>query len=109
MASENVVAVTGQNFDQEVLQSPIPVLVDFWAPWCGPCVRLGPILDEIAGENKGAFKIAKVNVDENQELAMKFNVRSIPFVVYFKNGQVADSALGVESKDKILGRLKAIA
>ncbi len=96
------VKVTKENFEAEVLQSDIPVLVDFWATWCGPCKMVSPVLAEIAQEYDGTYKIAKVNVDEEMELAEQFNVMSIPTMLVFKNGEVANKAVGAAAKSKIL-------
>lgn len=108
MASENVLLLNDQNFETEIKNSTIPVLVDFWAEWCGPCRMLGPILDQIADEKIGTYKIAKVNVDESQNTAAKFNVRAIPMMAFFKNGELADSITGVQSKDAIVKKLEAL-
>lgn len=101
----SVVTVTQQNFEQEVLKSDKPVLVDFWAAWCGPCRMVAPILEEIAKENPGV-KVAKVNVDEEQNLAMQYGVRSIPTMVLFRGGQVAKTAVGARPKASILQMLE---
>ncbi|NLD52502.1 MAG: thioredoxin [Clostridiales bacterium] len=101
----SVVTVTQQNFEQEVLKSDKPVLVDFWAVWCGPCRMVAPILEEIAKENPGV-KVAKVNVDEEQNLAMQYGVRSIPTMVLFRGGQVAKTAVGARPKASILQMLE---
>jgi thioredoxin 1 len=108
---ENSVAVTlnDSNFDKEVTQSTQPVLVDFWAEWCGPCKMIAPLIDEIAKEQAGSVKVAKVNVDENQSLSMKYNVRAIPALLFFKNGQLRDQVIGMTSKKDLLGRLAALA
>jgi len=97
MASDAIVEITRENFESEVLKSDKPVLVDFWAEWCGPCRMVAPVLDEIATERNNV-RIAKVNVDQNQELAMQFQVSSIPTFVLFKDGQVADRMLGAMPK-----------
>ena len=93
------IIVTKENFESEVLKSDIPVLVDFWATWCGPCRMLAPVLEEIAEE--GNVKVGKVNVDEEGELALKFNVMSIPMLVLFKDGQAVKSAVGYMSKEQL--------
>jgi thioredoxin 1 len=98
MAGENIVTVNEQNFDQEVNKSSTPVLVDFWAEWCGPCKMIAPALSELAEEYKGRAKIAKVNVDDNQSLAVKFHISGIPALFMVKNGQVVEQVVGARSK-----------
>ena len=93
--------ITNQNFKEEVLQSGVPVLVDFWAPWCGPCRMLGPILDELAAEDEGKVIIAKVNVDEEMDLAARFGVVSIPTMVFFRDGKMEERLVGVQPKEKL--------
>ena len=100
----SVMHITHKNFDQEVIRSDRPVLLDFWAPWCGPCRMLSPILDEIAAE-RGEVKVAKVNVDEEPELAQRFGVMSIPTLVFMQDGQVVDKAVGARPKYEILSML----
>ncbi len=90
---------TDQNFEQEVIKSDKPVLVDFWAPWCGPCQMMGPIIDELATEMGDKAKIGKINVDENPEIAQKFGVMSIPTIKIFKGGKISKEFVGVQSKD----------
>ena len=99
--------ITDSNFVTEVLESPVPVLVDFWAPWCGPCKMISPIVDQVAKEVAGVAKVGKVNVDEASALATRYNIRSIPTLLFFKNGEVVDTIMGATSKDNILARLKA--
>jgi thioredoxin 1 len=91
-------AVTEQSFEQEVLQSDKPVIVDFWAEWCGPCHAVSPVLDKIVDERNGDLKLVKVNIDEEQELAMRFGVQSIPMMILFKEGQPAAAAVGAQPK-----------
>jgi thioredoxin 1 len=107
MASANVVTVTDANFDSEVLKSDKPVLVDFWAPWCGPCVQLSPVIDQIADATVGRAKITKVNVDDNQQLAAKYRVNSIPALLVFKGGQFKEQ-LNTRSKGDIVAKLDAL-
>jgi len=109
MASANIVTVTDANFDAEVLKSDKPVLVDFWAPWCGPCVQLSPVIDEIATAKAGAAKVAKVNVDENQQVAARYRINSIPALLFFKNGQVQSQLVGRQAKTEIVAKLDALA
>jgi thioredoxin len=98
MASPNILVLTQENFSSEVLQSITPVLVDFWAEWCGPCKMITPILEELADEYEGRVKIAKINIDEQQELAAEYGIRAIPTLLLFDKGQVADQIVGQRSK-----------
>ena len=94
--------ITKENFEQEVLKADKPVVVDFWAPWCGPCRMMGPILEEFAKEFDGKYIVGKVNVDDEEELSGQFNIMSIPTIKVFKNGKETTSALGVQSKEKLI-------
>ncbi len=100
------ITLTKDNFEAEVLKSDIPVLVDFWAVWCGPCQMVGPILSEIAEENEGKIKVGKVNVDEQPELARQFGIMSIPTMIVFKNGEKVNQLVGAVPKESILDLLK---
>jgi thioredoxin 1 len=108
MANANVIELTSANFEA-VANSGQPVLIDFWAPWCGPCRMLGPVVDEIATLKAGVAKVCKVNVDEEADLAAKFRVTSIPLLVFIKNGQVVTQKVGVQSKNAIIEQLESMA
>ena len=109
MASPLIVTLTQDNFDKEVLQSPKPVLVDFWAEWCGPCKMISPLLDELATEYDGKVKIGKINTDEQQQLAAQYNVRSIPTLLFFKDGQVVNQMIGARGKRDFKTALDSVA
>jgi thioredoxin 1 len=99
--SEHVKVVTDGDFDQQILQSDVPTLVDFWAAWCGPCRTVGPVVEELAGEYAGKVKVAKLNVDENKQTPTKYGIRGIPTLILFKGGQVVDQIVGAVPKDRI--------
>ena len=103
------IEITQANFQREVLESSQPVVVDFWASWCGPCKMLAPTLDEIATDHSGKFKVAKVNVDENPELAARFSIRSVPTLVFFHGGEVRDQTVGITGKQPIISKLEQLA
>ena len=109
MASENVAAVGTSDFETQVLQADVPVIVDFWAEWCGPCKMLSPLLDEIAAEQAGKIKIVKVNVDEEQALAQQFGIQSIPTLLFVKGGEVKDKMIGLASKKALVDKLAVLA
>jgi len=100
--SDNVIIITESSFAVEVLQSKLPVLVDFWAPWCGPCRKMAPIVEEMASEFAGKIKVAKANVDENQELSTEYNIRGIPSLLLFKDGKVVDTNVGMVAKNQLV-------
>ncbi len=106
MSSELLDAATDGNFESDVLKSDKPVLVDFWAPWCGPCKAIGPIVEEMAGQYKDRVKIMKLNVDDNQKTAIRFGVRSIPTLILFKDGNVLETIVGLVPKARLEDLLK---
>mgnify|MGYP000905689963 CR=1 FL=1 len=108
MASPHVLTLTGQNFTQEVLQSPAPVLVDFWAEWCGPCKMIAPVLDELADEFAGRVRIGKVNIDDDQSLAAQYGVRAIPTLLLFQRGEVVQQMVGAKSKRELKASLDRV-
>lgn len=108
MADKNVVILDESNFENEVLNSKVPVMIDFWAEWCGPCQMVIPIVDELANEFEGVAKIAKLNVDENRSLAMKYRVMSIPTILFFKDGEEVKREVGAKSKEEYVELLDSL-
>jgi thioredoxin 1 len=102
----NAAAVTGANFESEVLQSKVPVLVDFWAAWCGPCRAIAPSVDEIAAEYQGRLKVVKLDVDENMEISARYGVQSIPTLILFKDGDAVERLMGAYPKPAILAKIQ---
>jgi len=103
-----IIEVNESNFAAEISNSDVPVLVDLWAAWCGPCRAIAPIVEEISEDFAGKAKVAKVNIDENAAIAAKYNVMSIPTLLFFKNGEVQDQVIGLVSKDKIAEKLNGL-
>jgi thioredoxin 1 len=105
---KSYVTLTDANFQQEVLESDVPVLVDFWAAWCGPCIALGPVIEELAEEFQGKVKVGKLNVDDSPVVAQQFGIRSIPTILIFEGGQVVDQQIGLAPKSQLAKRLTAL-
>ena len=104
----DLLQVTDANFEEEVLKSELPVLIDFWAPWCGPCRMIGPIVEELAGDYAGKVKVAKMNVDENQNTPTKYSIRGIPTVILFKNGELAEQVVGAVPKTQLVTKIESV-
>lgn len=107
MAAANVLELTDGNFQSQVISAGQPVLVDFWAPWCGPCRKIAPMIDELASENAGSVAVGKVNIDDNQQAAMNYGIEAIPTIIIFKNGQPVQRFQGIPAKSRIQEALDA--
>ena len=103
----STIEITDANFEEQVLQSDTPIVVDFWAEWCGPCKQIAPVLEELATENAGTYKIGKLNIDQNRDYAMQFGVRSIPTLLVFKDGEVVDQIVGSMPKATLSEKISA--
>jgi thioredoxin 1 len=103
-----VIEISDKDFEQQVLKSSLPVVVDFWAPWCGPCRMIGPIVEKLSEEFKGKLKFCKVNVDENQQLASKYKVMSIPMLIFFKNGQLIEQSMGAVPEKTLRSKVQGL-
>ncbi len=102
----NVIELTDANWESEVISSQLPVVVDFWAPWCGPCRIIGPVVEKLAGEFSGQIKVGKLNTDENPGVSMKYGIRAIPTIMMFKSGEVVDTRVGVQPEDSLRKMIK---
>ncbi|PDH29960.1 MAG: thioredoxin [Puniceicoccaceae bacterium MED-G31] len=103
--SENIIELDSSNFESTISDTSVPVVVDFWAPWCGPCKSIAPILEELASELGESVKITKVNVDNNSEIATKYEIRAIPTILVFRNGEIVETIVGLTSKDDLKAKL----
>ncbi len=106
--AEHVVEVTDASFEQEILKSPLPALVDFWASWCAPCRMIGPVVEELAGEYNGRLKVAKMNVDDNVSTPTQYGIRGIPALLVFKNGEVVDQVVGAVPKAQVVSIIEKV-
>lgn len=104
--ANNVVELTDANWESEVINSSVPVLVDFWAPWCGPCRIIAPVVEKLAGEFAGQIKVGKLNTDDNPGVSMRYGIRAIPTIIMFKNGEVVDTRVGVQPEDSLRKMIK---
>ena len=104
--ANNVVELTDANWENEVINSSVPVLVDFWAPWCGPCRIIAPVVEKLAGEFAGQIKVGKLNTDDNPGVSMRYGIRAIPTIMMFKNGEVVDTRVGVQPEDSLRKMIK---
>ena len=107
--SDHITHLNDSGFEQDVLQSQLPVLVDYWAEWCGPCKMIAPVLNEIAKENEGRFRVAKVNIDDDPALQHRFSIRGVPALLFFSGGQLRDQIIGVAAKKAIVEKLEQLA
>jgi thioredoxin 1 len=105
---KNTLELSDANFNDTLSSAEVPVVVDFWAPWCGPCRILGPIIEELASDYQGRIQVGKLNTDESPSVASRFNIRSIPTVLFFKNGNVVDQVIGVEPKERLQKRIDTL-